>query len=760
MGNWQNPIKIVLNQVGDIKPRKYDGGGERVIFEPEKLEALRKVLLSEISVLKLEFQEALTKNDVPPVAHVLLRADALAKSHRPTNLLTSTSCPIIGMESPGDLLIALNSKGLAKLERRIKTDKSKAGRAAISTITSIRPHSNDASVKRLEEDGGSPERKRSVKIKLFRYDIWFSDLVSIDRFKRRFGALDLEAPIEVQYGLDSRVFVARDISLEDIQKLSSFVGIQSIESLPKYGILRQSSIRIRRGTIDDFPPPMTDIDYPIVGLIDSGIDPDNELLKPWVVQRHDFVTPDLYDYCHGTFVGALLVHADKLNGNDERMRVGSCKIVDVAAIPAGGAIDELELMEIIRAVVPLHPEVRYWNMSLATSTPCSDNAFSDFAHFLDEMQREFSTTFVAAVGNLVSKPLRQWPPTDSSSDWDRVCPPADSALSVTVGSIAHLAKPTSLAKVGQPSPFSRRGPATSALVSPRLVHYGGNCDKDGVCSQVGILSLSPDGHICENIGTSMATPLVTALLASAVHNVVSPVSINLAKALAFHGAYLASDKKERSEMAYYGFGVPPSISGILGCNDWSATLVFELSLLSNLEFDKWPFPIPSCLRNEEGSFTGELSLTLVYDPPLDSRQGTEYCRTNVEASLGTYDEDKKGTRRQKGKVPMDRANWKDLYEKVQVEEFFKWSPVKVYRKSFRAAAGQDWRLVVDISHRSNFTPLVPQNVALVVTISDPKKKQPVYEEVTKLMSELGWITEELEVSARLRIGLDGPGDIA
>jgi len=43
---------------------------------------------------------------------------------------------------------------------------------------------------------------------------------------------------------------------------------------------------------------------------------------------------------------------------------------------------------------------------------------------------------------------------------------------------------------------------------------------------------------------------------------------------------------------------------------------------------------------DEGYFYGEITLTLVTSPILDSNQGSEYCQSNIDVMFGTFDEKK------------------------------------------------------------------------------------------------------------------------
>ncbi len=48
-------------------------------------------------------------------------------------------------------------------------------------------------------------------------------------------------------------------------------------------------------------------------------------------------------------------------------------------------------------------------------------------------------------------------------------------------------------------------------------------------------------------------------------------------------------------------------------------------------------PMPDCLVMD-GFYTGQITVTLAYNPILDPSQGYEYCQSNMDVRFGTYDE--------------------------------------------------------------------------------------------------------------------------
>jgi len=402
--------------------------------------------------------------------------------------------------------------------------------------------------------------------------------------------------------------------------------------------------------------------------------------------------------------------------------------------------------------VPAHPEIRVWNLSIGGSKTCSNHAFSDFAIALDDLQTKHAVTFVLAAGNYNEPPYRAWPTSGSLGDSDRICAPADSARALTVGSIAHRDSPNARVRASSPSPFSRRGPGPVHLPKPEISHFGGNCDPTGAHAQIGVLSVDANGNLAESIGTSFGTPIASAIVAHVQARPSQPLSCLMAKALVVHSAALATPDLRHTDLPYTGYGVPSDIATILDCEPWAPTLMFEFEIKAGLDLQRWPFPLPACLLSNNGrSFRGEMTITLAYEAPLDGSFGAEYCRSNINVSLGTYVTDAAGDRAQKRQVhPFPKRGKVSAREKALVEHGLKWSPIKVYRRVIpRGVGGDTWRMTVDATDRSG-AQNVPIRVALVLTIADPEQQAPVYNDLVQAMNKLGWVTSDISIRERAR----------
>jgi hypothetical protein len=59
-------------------------------------------------------------------------------------------------------------------------------------------------------------------------------------------------------------------------------------------------------------------------------------------------------------------------------------------------------------------------------------------------------------------------------------------------------------------------------------------------------------------------------------------------------------------------------------------------------------------------------------------------------------------------------------------------------------------LDIGVHHRSGHAPESAQRLALIITVSDPKRLAPVYNDMVQQMQLLGWAANDLQLRPRLR----------
>lgn len=388
----------------------------------------------------------------------------------------------------------------------------------------------------------------------------------------------------------------------------------------------------------------------------------------------------------------------------------------------------------------------------------ADDNFSDLAQELDSLSDRYNVLFVVAAGNYVLEPRRGWPCHGGYAD--RISSPADSVRALTVGAVTHMESPIGYVAAGEPASYSRRGPGPVFTPKPDVVHVGGGLEMPWTPDVLGVKVLSPNNVIVRNAGTSFAAPIVAAMAAHTwqalgaaprLHGLTpSPA---LVKALIIHSAELASPIRSPLHRRYYGAGVPSDPMAALYDSPDSFTLVFESDLSPGTKWRKAPYPIPSSLL-VDGKFRGEVVMTAVYAPPLDSSTGAEYVRANVELGFGLLEPDEDGVLQFKGQVPMKGEEGADGMEKAQVEHGGKWSPVKIHRRVFTGVTGTDWTLQASMMRRAS-EPVSqdPLRTVIIVTLRSVDGHDDIYNEGVRALAVTNWITQTLPIRVPINISV-------
>ena len=138
----------------------------------------------------------------------------------------------------------------------------------------------------------------------------------------------------------------------------------------------------------------------------------------------------------------------------------------------------------------------------------------------------------------------------------------------------------------------------------------------------------------ESIGTSFAAPRVAAQLAELLELLPDDPEPELLKLLLLLSCVERGDcdVTKRESINYYGFGLPDRPTAILSTDPWECTILLRGEVRPGRVLQT-PIPFPPSLETE-GRRRGFVRMALVYTPVLDPSKGSEYCQTNVTASLG------------------------------------------------------------------------------------------------------------------------------
>jgi hypothetical protein len=319
------PIKVVTPSRADYAPRS-GGGGPEVFdeFTPE----VRNSILAQLDSVGSHFQQSFRlRPDVPGVAKVSLKGRARAKSHRPTNLFNPHSCPIIGGGSFGELHLSVTPDGLDHLRNIVEHASQRTLIANMSTISQITPYDTRDALEGTSLDELQPPRKRSgsLRVRLFRHTLSKVNKIIDDAFRQLAEQVKIPVVELLDYAEGLRIFHVAQLDRKALVSLASFPGTQGISRFPQYHVVKTASRVVSDVSATTFPLPKKERDYGVVGIIDSGTDPNNPYLQAWVVARKEWVDPNLQNNEHGSFVAGLIVHGRRLNHGDPRFPDPSCE---------------------------------------------------------------------------------------------------------------------------------------------------------------------------------------------------------------------------------------------------------------------------------------------------------------------------------------------------------------------------------------------------------------------------------------------------
>ena len=761
------PIKLIMPKQGT--ERKIQPGGT----PPKPFRAVdkkyRSHLSNQVSALKSAIVPQVRSTGSAPI-RVKLLSKAAAKTHRPENIFSPLSCPIIGSGRLGELFVKATPEGLDRLVATIErntSDQVTKELSCVETIEPITPTFRRGGLEARDVLRRSPRGKLGfvTRVRLFNLGADEEQSRLVDDFANACRQRNISisqsgySPSSFTYGLECR-------DVDDVEALSRVIGVRSIMHMP---LIR--TIRPRMFNPKPLPalPSRAEVggDFPVVVVVDSGVNSGIPALESWVVGRDSQVAPQYQNSDHGTFVAGLICWGAELNPTISGLDGSPCGVFDLQVIPNQDpnkgdtlALLENEFLVSLEAALQEHAnKYKVWNLSLGTDTVCSLDEFSALAEELDNFQEKYQVSFVISAGNYDTPPLLDFPRTQQQLDVGRITTPADSVLGITVGAVSHVDYKKNGPKEHHPSAFSRHGAGPNYVIKPDLVHYGGSCATD-LSHIAGIRSVN-DGGSAENLGTSFATPLVSRTLAQIYHQITPTPTPVLARALLTHHARDPRSKKRvpDGDENYFGFGLPAPVPYCLECTPYTSTLVFDDVLRSGyfLEWDDFPYP-PSL--HSDGKYFGEIWMTVAFSPARGARWGTEYCETHIDAHFGVYRGQKSratGAISTKfvGLVPPEHKNTGLMYESYQVEKLRKWAPVRTYYGDLgeKGERGSRWRLKLQLLTRHGIEDqetFKPQPFSLIITISDPGRKVRVYDEMAQIVHNR-YQAQNLNVRASARV---------
>lgn len=774
------PIKFFAKRKVDELKTEAGGNSDKVpgwVLSGDELIQRSISLSSEFEQFKRIIMRKESENSIIPfVFEAKISQDATSKSRRKeiSNLFRAKNKNnVIGLLQEDKLIIKIDSLDESKviLERLKDYSKNSYG---ISCIEKIEAYSPCIYIK---------EFRTNYKVKLINFQevdknksiqVLFEDFITAKNI----------CFTKTDYTENLTIYNLQDIDtvkLDEFKTNEIFEAILSIEPMPKHTI-----------TLDFFQDeeeidiiyPHDGTEYVTIGILDNGIS-NIPHLKPWILDESwSAYPPGCIDPTHGTFVSGVAIYGDILEG-EEWIGNSGLKLFDATIFPdtTKEGIEEDELIRNIKEVIKYKgSEIKIWNLSISIEREVVDNSFSDLAVTLDDLQDKYNILICKSAGNCKN--------FINNNSRGRINEGADSVRALVVGSIAHEEGKVDLVKIDDPSPFTRIGPGPSYIIKPEVVHYGGNAgiDKNGNLKITGVKSFSKNGLVSKLAGTSYSTPRITALAAGIYQELNEEFDPLLLKALIIHSASYSKGlnvlNEERTK--HVGFGKPKSISEIIYNSPNEVTLILRDTLNKGDYIDIMDLPMPECLI-KDGYYTGQITATLVYNPILDPSQKGEYCQSNIDIKLGSYDEkverdiEKRNILNPVGRfgsknILLDniyskrvmRAKKDDfaLKERLLIQYGDKYYPVKKYavdlgeltegNKDNYLRSDKKWFLCLKGLYRDHITKkaeleykTLSQEFCLILTIKDPSGEAQVYDGVSQKLDEYNFWHSNIKVSSNI-----------
>lgn len=801
-----NPVQIVLNAQNYVQRSENNPGGANKDFYAGRNSEFvrhREALTTQINELQQVFSGA--QPDDVFYARVDLQAEAWAKSHRPTQkVFPAKNQPYVGGAELGSMVVELTPADIPRISSAIasaETDVKQIERDGKRIAKPTRARSEVGAIKSVRSYSPSDRRKFSAE----QAARWLADprtggayyvetfiswkaveARSTEGLKARgkralskfeSGLRELGLPIEVSLAsgewINASIYIIK-VNGAITDNAESIVPIHTallayldnqavVKTIFLPPILQAARVGGEPSGTPDIAPPVQGKTYPTVGIIDTGVS-QLPALQAWSVGATDYLSDATQDLSHGTFIAGLVCAADALN-NAPIFAESRCRYFDLGLHPTvDGAYSNyyphgfLDFLEQLDAEIPAAKQegVRVFNMSLSVTTPIADDGYSLFANILDEIADKHDVLFILPSGNLEAHLVRdEWPLEANNAlamlasypfaGQDRIYQPADSIRALVVGAL----DPQTSGGRYLPSRYSRRGPGPSLGAKPDVAHVGGRFDDNS-----GLYSFSPIGEVLQSCGTSYAAPLVAKTVAALDHAIEGSITREALTALVIHHADTPSglDNSALRQVSHHfvGAGIPCHAAETLLVEDYEITLVFNGILTGGHEL-RFQFAWPTSLVNANGGCSGAVQLTLVYRPPTDRSFGGEFVRINLDAYLRQEVIDPNtGEISFKGRLKRDGSK---LLEKELVQHGAKWWPVKVLKGNFKSVGGSSqWRLVIDPLARSEF--VIPEGgipFSAVLTISDPNKAAPIFNEMRLQLQNAGTTVSDIRSALRPRV---------
>ena len=319
-------------------------------------------------------------------------------------------------------------------------------------------------------------------------------------------------------------------------RLLNHRDVRTVDLPPRLG-LEQSLLF---ADVQEFDVPAPPDNAPGVVVMDSGLAAGHPVLAPAVGDAQTYLdgTTAADEHGHGTFVAGIALYDDVAACVQDRRFVPALRLFSARVLDEKNEGHPRLIQNQVESAVRYFVEqygCRVFNLSYGDlNKPYQKRHLRGLAVTLDALSRDMNVLFVVPTGNFEGD---QFGPTDwraeypayLNSERSPLLDPAPALNVLTVGSLARHDQGRQsarypndpnyqpVARVDQPSPFTRAGPSLNGAIKPDLMDYGGNWGVDirggpAATANIGELSTSRQfatgRPFAEDAGTSFAAPHV------------------------------------------------------------------------------------------------------------------------------------------------------------------------------------------------------------------------------------------------------------
>ncbi len=421
-----NPIQIILNSnnfVNNIIP--LGGGSNKDFYSGRDEDFVKHKILLDSSISQIIETQKFSDEEII-YTNVTLQDNGWAKTHRPTQKIftENNSVSIMGGNQLGEIIVGLTLNHLQKI-RKLVTEapdtneiiekdgkllpKVTSLRSEVGVIKEIRLYDQvdkrNFSTNQAIEWLTNSTTGHSYYIETFieNNNKTAKEISSLqkclDKVKKIYPELNISYLNESW--LETILIIFKFSNLDDLKDSKRHEALLKV--LDHSSIIRaihlppilQANHNFENTSLPtSIPSPQPNKEYPVVGVIDTGISLKNSL-NQWLTGGIDFLDKDEQDLSHGTFIGGLLAASKHLN-SEKLLDEHDCKIYDLDLFPTSGDFEDyypkgfIDLLKQLEDFIPTAKEnnVRIFNMSLNLLTCVEDNRYSIFANIIDNISKK------------------------------------------------------------------------------------------------------------------------------------------------------------------------------------------------------------------------------------------------------------------------------------------------------------------------------------------------------------------------------------